>query len=157
MPQAFLQHEGGVSRPGAWSHDDISAVRRALMSATALLQQHHGDDYYPSYTSQSGEVMGVLKQLQDEMTADLTEAQKTEMERAAAFADLRAAKTAEIKTGEELEERKEDELATTDNALAEAKEDLGQTQVTLAENQKFMVNLKATCAEADKNFAERKR
>jgi len=156
IPHGFLQNDGDTSRPGGWSKGDMAAVQHALKSASSLLQQHHGEGYYPSYTTQSGEIMGVLKQLEEEMTADLTEAQKTEMERAAAFAELRAAKTAEIKTGEKLEERKEDELATTDNDLAEAKEDLGQTQVTLAENQKFMVNLKKTCAEADKNFADRK-
>merc|ERR1719478_1629396 len=55
-----------------------------------------------------------------------------------------------------MAEQKEDELADTDNALAEAKEDLGQ-EATLSENQKFLKNLKETCAEADKNFEERKK
>merc|ERR1719359_2625901 len=91
------------------------------------------------------------------MEGDLLESQKRENTRAAAFAELRAAKTSEIETGEKMAEQKEDELADTDNALAEAKEDLGQEEATLSENQKFLKNLKQTCAEADKNFEERKK
>merc|ERR1711981_1139022 len=112
--------------------------------------------YMPSYSSQSGEIFGVLKQLQDEMKADLSEAQKTEAARAATFAELRAAKTSEIESGEKMAETKEDELANTDNDLAEAKEDLGQTQAALAEDQKFLKNLGKMCAEGDANFAKRK-
>jgi len=110
----------------------------------------------PSYSSQSGEIFGVLKQLQEEMKGDLSEAQATEAARAATFAELRAAKTSEIEAGEKMAETKEDELAKTDMDLAEAKEDLGQTQAALAEDQKFLANLDKMCAEGDANFAKRK-
>merc|ERR1719236_383221 len=128
-----------------------------MTSASALLQERHGEGYFPSYSSQSGEIFGVMKTMKEEMEADLSEAQKTEAERAATFADLRTAKTQEIESGEKMAETKEDEKATTDNDLAEAKEDLGQTQTQLAEDQKFLKNLDKTCAEADANFALRKK
>jgi hypothetical protein len=110
----------------------------------------------PSYSAQSGEIFGVLKQLQDEMKAALSQAQQTEAARAATFAELRAAKTSEIEAGEAMAERKEDELAKTDMDNAEAKEDLGQTQAQLSEDQKFLMNLGKMCAEGDANFAKRK-
>merc|ERR1719262_2011851 len=91
------------------------------------------------------------------MQATLSAEQKEETQRAAAFAELRNAKTAEIAEGEKLAETKEDELATTDNELAEAKEDLGQTQATLGEDQKFLKDNKKTCADAEAAFAERKK
>jgi len=81
---------------------------------------------------------------------------KTEAARAATFAELRSAKTSEIESGEKMAEDKEDQLAQTDNDLAEAKEDLGQTQKQLAEDTTFMNNLKKMCAEGDANFEERK-
>merc|ERR1719272_500878 len=118
------------------------------------MQAHH--QYMPSYSAQSGEIFGVLKQLQEEMQGDLGEAQKTEAMRAATFAELRSAKTAEIESGEKMSETKEDELAKTDMDNAEAKEDLGQTQAQLAEDQKFLGNLGKMCAEGDANFAKRK-
>mmetsp|Transcript_37487 Transcript_37487/g.60074 ORF Transcript_37487/g.60074 Transcript_37487/m.60074 type:complete len:741 (-) Transcript_37487:74-2296(-) len=154
----FLQDRvpGAIAQDG-WSAVDVSTVKRAFKTASALLQHRHGQEYYPSYNFQSGEIVGVLKQLKEEMEGDLADAQKTEAARAAAFAELRAAKTAEIESGEKMAETKEDELAQTHNDLAEAKEDLGQTQKQLAEDQKFLKNLGKTCAEADANFEERKK
>merc|ERR1719487_2805293 len=127
-----------------------------MKTASALLQARHGESYFPSYNAASGEIFGVLKQLQEEMKADLSEAQRTEANRAATFAELRAAKTSEIEAGEKMAETKEDELAKTDMDNAEAKEDLGQTQAALAEDQKFLANLEKMCSEGDANFAKRK-
>eukprot|EP00928_Gymnodinium_smaydae_P035484 TRINITY_DN2496_c0_g1_i1.p1 TRINITY_DN2496_c0_g1~~TRINITY_DN2496_c0_g1_i1.p1 ORF type:complete len:707 (-),score=291.02 TRINITY_DN2496_c0_g1_i1:62-2182(-) len=128
------------------------AIDRAIKSASAFVQAR----YYPAYQSQSGGILGVLKQLKEEMEGDYAEAKQKEAEQNAAFQELRDAKTHEIDSGEKMAERKEDELATTNNNLAEAKEDLAQEQEALGESQKFMKNLKAQCDEADKNFEERK-
>merc|ERR1719163_1653908 len=95
--------------------------------------------------------------MKEQMEADLSEAQKTEQERAANFAEMQASKTQEIEEQEKMAEQKEDELATTSMELAEAKEDLEQTQTALSEFQEFLKNLTTTCAEADKNFEARKK
>jgi len=152
FPQAgFLQ--GAV--PG-WSPREINSVKRAMKSAAVFMQAHGGQSYMPSYAAKSGEIFGVLKQLQEEMQGELGDAQKTEAMRAASFAELRSAKTSQIESGEKMAENKEDELAKTDMDNAEAKEDLGQTQASLSEDQKFLANLGETCKEADANFAKRK-
>jgi len=135
---------------------DVDVVKRAMKIGSAFMQAHHEQGYMPSYSAQSGEIFGVLKQLQDEMKAALSDAQKTEAARAATFAELRAAKTAEIEAGEKRAETKEDELAKTDMDNAEAKEDLKQQMTQLAEDQKFLGNLGKMCAEGDANFAKRK-
>merc|ERR1719428_1651671 len=98
-----------------------------------------------------------MKTMKEEMEADLSDAQQTEKERASTFAELRAAKTDEIASGEKLSEQKEDELATAQNDLAEAKEDLGQTSKALMEFQTFLKNLSEQCKVADKNFQARKK
>mmetsp|Transcript_37300 Transcript_37300/g.87347 ORF Transcript_37300/g.87347 Transcript_37300/m.87347 type:complete len:714 (-) Transcript_37300:82-2223(-) len=145
----FLQQDG-------WSASEVAAVQRAMKSASTFMQAHHESGYYPSYAAQSGEIMGVLQQLKEEMEASLSDSQKEEMQRAATFAELREAKTAEISEGEKMSEKKEDELADTDNKLAEAKEDLGQTNAALEEDRRFMMNLNKTCSEAESNFEARK-
>jgi len=151
----FLSKGGALlSTEVGWSPDDTAVVKRALTSANAFVQSRQG--YYPAYSSQSGEIFGVLKQLKEEMEGDLSEAQKTDLRRADEFADLRAAKTEEITSGEKMEEEKEDQLANQDNLLAEAKEDLGQEEATLSENKKFLANVEETCAQADKNYDSRK-
>jgi len=163
--QKFLQQGGrslstdaaaGATQTESWSAMDTAIVNHAMKAAANFMQAHHTETYFPAYTAQSGEIMGVLKQLKDEMEADLSDSQKREQDRAAAFAELREAKTAQIDNGEKMAEQKEDELANTVNALAEAKEDLGQEEAKLSEDQKFLKNLKETCAEAEGNFQERK-
>lgn len=148
----FLQQE----QPHAtgWSDDDAAVVKRAMQCASSFLQNHEG--YYPAYQAQSGEIVGILKQLKEEMEGDLSESQKKEQAAASAFNELRAAKTDQIESAEKMEEEKEDDLANSENALAEAKEDLEQEKKTLAENQKFLKNLKELCTDADKNFQARK-
>merc|ERR1719310_2630496 len=120
------------------------------------MQSKHGEDYYPSYRAKSGEIMGLLKELKEQMEAELSESQKTELARKAAFEELRASKQAEVEAAEKQAEQKEDELAASSMQLAEAKEDLTQTAAALSEDQQFAANLKATCEDADTNFEQRK-
>jgi len=167
--QKFLQQQGksralsagaatevAAGETEEWTSVDTAVVNRALKTASAFMQAHHSETYMPAYTAQSGEIMGVLQQLKDEMQDSLAASQKSEQARGAAFAELRSAKVAQIENGERMAEGKEDELADNVNALAEAKEDLGQEQAKLSEDQKFLNNLKETCGESDKNFEERK-
>lgn len=157
VPSKFLQQETRAAEPTpGWSLEDEAIVKAAMRSASAFVQARHGQQYYPAYNSQSGEIMGVLKQLKEEMEADLAESQKHETAQAAAFEELRSAKTQEIESGEKMAEEKEDELAVTVNSLAEAKEDLGQESAALGESREFLKNLKETCANAETNFQARK-
>mmetsp|Transcript_48318 Transcript_48318/g.138140 ORF Transcript_48318/g.138140 Transcript_48318/m.138140 type:complete len:754 (+) Transcript_48318:71-2332(+) len=155
-PAALSAGAGTGPHPAGWTAEEAAVVHGALAAGAAFLQAHHEQGYYPSYAAQSGEIVGILKQLKDEMEADLSEAQKHESARAEEFDVLRKAKTAQIEAGEKMEEQKEDELAKTANELAEAKEDLGQEQAILANNEAFLKNVKVTCADADKNWEERK-
>merc|ERR1712084_185192 len=60
--QRVRQHEGD-DVPAGWSNHELEVVRGAWKSAAALVQARHG--YYPSYTSQSGEIFGILNQLKE--------------------------------------------------------------------------------------------
>lgn len=164
--QKFLQDSdtSGSEQPAVaapqvsgWTAEDKELVEHALKSATGFLQSQGRQTDAMFYAPKSGQILGVMKQLKDEMEADLSEAQKTEVARAAEFAELRDAKTNEIAAGEAELEKKKDELAQTDIDLAHAKEDLEEYQASLSEDQKFMINLKKTCAEADTNYEARKK
>eukprot|EP00927_Polykrikos_kofoidii_P026732 TRINITY_DN2375_c0_g1_i2.p1 TRINITY_DN2375_c0_g1~~TRINITY_DN2375_c0_g1_i2.p1 ORF type:complete len:758 (+),score=211.95 TRINITY_DN2375_c0_g1_i2:81-2354(+) len=155
----FLQQNNARSETSvadAWSLEDTNIFRRAMRKAKVFMQEHQGEEYFPSYNAQSGEIVGLLKQIKEEMEGDLSEAQKLETSRRTAFEELRSAKVAEIRSGEERSETKEDQLAETKNELAGAKEDLLQETAALDESQMFLRNLKGTCEEASKNFEERK-
>jgi chromosome segregation ATPase len=151
-----LSMELGKKAPAGWAPEDVLVVRKALKTVKSFLQSKHEASYYPTYASQSGEILGILKQMKEEMEMATAEGQKLEAGRSEDFSKLRAAKTAEIEAGERMEEQKEDELAKTANALAEAKEDVGQEKAILEENENFLKNMKKTCGDAEKNFDERK-
>merc|ERR1719387_1532805 len=140
-----------------WSHNDQLVVAKAIHTASLFLQSHGRSAYTPPYAAQSGEILGIMKQLKEEMEADLSEAQKTEADRAAAFAELREAKNEEIAAGEKLLEEKKAELAQAEFDVANAKEDLEEVKAALSEDQKFLMNLLKTCEEAEKNFELRKK
>ena len=91
------------------------------------------------------------------MSAELKADQEKEADRVATFTEMRAAKRTAIADGEKMSERKEDELATAMNDLAEAKEDLKAEGVALGDSQNFSKNLEKTCAEASANFDARKK
>lgn len=159
LQQAQAQAVGNAGTSAAWSAEDTVVVKRALKSVAAFVQAKRGSDSgnLPAYQSQSGEIVGILKQMHEEMTDDLSRAQKRESERSADFEELRSAKNAEITDGTKMAEQKEAELAKTDVQLAEAKKDLGQEKKVLAEDQAFLNNLKVMCADSDRAFDERKK
>jgi hypothetical protein len=139
-----------------YSTAETDTIQRAIKSASTFMQAKHSEDYYPSYNAQSGEIMGVLKELKDQMTGDLSESQQAELSRKEGFEALRSSKQAEIDAAHSQAEQKEDELAQAAMNLAESKEDIEQTTAALTEEQKFLLNLKDTCENADVNFEKRK-
>merc|ERR1719158_346925 len=74
-----------------------------------------------------------------------------------AYEDLKAAKDAEIKAGQEQRDTKTQELATTDEKLAQSKQDLEDTRNSLSADQKFLMNLKETCQMTDQEWEERQK
>ena len=104
---------------------------------------------------QGGEIMGILKQMKETFETNLSASQKEEMQAQAAYEDLKAAKEAEIKAGTELKDTKTQELADTDEKLAQSKQDLEDTRNSLSADQKFLMNLKETCQMTDQEFEER--
>merc|ERR1712232_924018 len=72
-----------------------------------------------------------------------------------AYEDLKAAKEAEIAAGQSQIDTKTQELADTDEKLAQAKEDIEDTRNALAADEKFLMMLKEKCQMTDKEWEER--
>merc|ERR1712118_171392 len=76
-----------------------------------------------SYAPQSGEIFGILKQMKETFESNLSTSQKEELANQQAYEDLKAAKEEEIAAGQAQIETKTQELATTDEKLAQSKQD----------------------------------
>jgi hypothetical protein len=109
----------------------------------------------PEYSSKSGEIMGVLKQMLENFKANLGDGDAAETKAQEEFEQLKSAKTEEINSGVALVKSKSQSLAKTNAALSEAKEDRSDTDEALTADQKFLMDLKERCANADKEWASR--
>merc|ERR1719372_41839 len=108
-----------------------------------------------SYAPQSGEIFGILKQMKETFEANLASSQKEEMANQKAYEDLKAAKEGEISAGQAQIDTKTQELADTDQKLAQSKVDVSDTKASLSADEQFLMMLKEKCQMTDKEWEER--
>jgi len=99
-----------------------------------------------SYAPKSGEIVGILKTLHDEMSKDLADATSDENASIASFESLVASKNKEIQALTKAIESKTMRIGELGVKLAQAENDLEDTQEGLAEDQKFLGDLDKNCA-----------
>mmetsp|Transcript_95763 Transcript_95763/g.209447 ORF Transcript_95763/g.209447 Transcript_95763/m.209447 type:complete len:791 (+) Transcript_95763:1039-3411(+) len=128
-------------------------ARAAGSTPSAFLQKQ------PIYSSRSShrsaQIFGVLQQMKEEFEADLSEAQKAEMQAKEAYKELHAAKTAELDAGKKKLDETELEHASNQKALSDAKENLATTREQRSEDVEFLTNLKLTCNDLDAQWEKR--
>merc|ERR1719395_252542 len=108
------------------------------------------------YAPASGEIVGILKQLLENMEGDLKEATETENTAQAEFDALVAAKEKEIQAATEAIETKMEKNGEVAVKIVNLKNDLEDAQDALGEDQKFVAELKKGCATAEKDYEARK-
>merc|ERR1712118_284528 len=86
-----------------------------------------------------------------------SQSQKDELANQKAYEDLKAAKEEEIAAGQAQVEMKTQELATTDEKLAQSKQDIEDTRASLSADEKFLMNLKEKCQMTDQEWEERQK
>jgi len=140
---------------GAFSPSERRAIDAFLQSPGDYFDA--SPTFKQSYAPQSGEIFGILKQMKETFEADLSDAQKQEMENQKAYEELKAAKEEEIAAGQAQLDTKSQELASTDEKLALAKEDIEDTKTSLAADQQFLMVLKEKCSMTDREWEERQK
>merc|ERR1712087_873747 len=121
---------------------EVAANQEALDQATAIREKQLAE-----FNAEEKETF----------EANLSDAQKEEMANQKAYEDLKAAKEAEIAAGQSQIDTKTQELADTDEKLAQAKEDIEDTRNSLAADEKFLMMLKEKCQMTDKEWEERQK
>jgi len=119
--------------PGMYDMD-----RQAL---TSFLQGSQGAGYAP----QSGEIVGILKQMSETMTSGLAEATAAEKEAAETYDAMVAAKTKEIETLTATIEAKLTAQGDAAVAVVQMKNDLADTKEDLGADQGFLAELAKGC------------
>jgi septal ring factor EnvC (AmiA/AmiB activator) len=125
---------------------DMSSVDREMLAS--FLSAKSG------YAPASGEIVGILKTMDDEMKADLASATANEEAAIKAFDGLVAAKTKEINALQKSIETKTARVGEIAVKTAEAENDLEDTKEDLEESKKFLADLDVNCENKKKEWAE---
>merc|ERR1719201_1131816 len=114
----------------------------------AFLQEN--GDYAPA----SGQIVGILKGMKDDMEAELKEAIAAEEKSIAGFGELKASKETEIEVATEAIEAKTGRAGEIAVSAVQTKDSLEDTEEELADVEKFAAQLETECATKEKEFAE---
>jgi hypothetical protein len=124
---------------------DMSSVDREML--TGFLSGKNG------YAPASGEIVGILKTMHDEMSADLKSATDDENAAIGAFGSLVAAKEKEINALSRAIESKMTRVGDLGVKIAQMKNDLEDTIEDKGESEKFLRDLAGNCEKKKKEWA----
>lgn len=148
--QASLLQVQNIIRHHMEKHGDIVAqaltgsqhrFAMSLIQDNAMVQRQ-------SHRGPSSAIFGILKGMKESMEQNLAKNAEEEEEAVAKFKELKAAKTEEIKAGEDLVMVKRVEMADAKEANAKAKVDLEDTNENMKADTEFLQNLKLKCDNA---------
>merc|ERR1719486_966903 len=165
MPATHLQGIANTLQYQMQKHSDLfqgvltHSERRTIAAFVQAPQDYFDAEptFKQSYAPQSGEIFGILKQMKETFEENLSNSQKEELQNQKAYEELKAAKTDEIKAGQDQIDAKTDELASTDEKNANAKEDLEDTKNSLSADEEFLMMLKEKCSTTDAEWEERQK
>jgi len=142
LGDSFLQSSAAVT------------LKRVLLNTNTLssFDQEEVEDFLQGKSSGTGEIVGILEQMGEQMAADLKEAEESEAASLADFNGLVAAKNKEIQAATTAIEDKTARVGTLAVDIVNAKNDLSDAQDALTEDSGFLIELKTTCAEQVKLY-----
>jgi chromosome segregation ATPase len=158
LDKAIKAIEEGMG--GAFLQTTAAASLKHLAMTNQKLMDADRDDIMAflqgttDYAPQSGQITGILKTMQDEMNADLTEAINAENAAIQAFEGLVASKKKEIQALSNMIEEKLTRVGDLGVEIQEMKNDAGDTADGLADDAKFLEDLEKNCDTKQKLYDE---
>jgi len=150
MAGGFLQtNAAGILKKLVISNVDLVDYDRQEL--VAFLQGTNDNNYAPA----SGEIVGILKQLADEMDKDYVALVAQEEAAIKSYEELMAAKTKEVEALSKAIEEKLVRVGELGVEIVTMKNDLTDTEEALGEDTKFLADLGKNCAAKKKEWEER--
>jgi len=154
--QHVLQKHGSLL-DGVLTHKQRKIIGSFVQAPESFFLQQKQAPSAGSYAPQSGQILGILKQMLETFSSNLSQSQKDELKNSEDYENLKATKEAEIAAATAQIETKTQELASTDEKLAIAKTDLEDTENSLSADQKFLMTLKQQCQTIDAEWEARQK
>jgi len=147
MAGMFLQSGAATTLKNIVINRDLDRYSRRVL--TDFLSTSSG------YAPASGEIVGILKQLLEDMEKEHKECMDEEAAAVAEFESLVSAKEKEIQANTEAIETKTEKNGEMAVKIVNLKNDLEDAQESLAEDQKFTEELKKGCSTAQADYDSR--
>jgi len=110
---------------------------------------------FQSFRPQSGQIYGILKQMQEDFEKQLTAEQKAELKAKEDYESLKAAKEEQIASAQKAVEQMDADIADNGEKNAQAMQEYDDTQAQLALDEEFLGSLKQKCSESAAEFDAR--
>merc|ERR1719281_1004424 len=141
-----------------------ATVKHALTAASAFLppkavrtvESFIQAPFTGSYTSQSAEILGILKNMRDTFKQNLANAVATEDAQSKVFDKLMETKKEEYDLMKAEYEDKQESLGSNDDDLSAKKTQRGDAEETKADDEEFLAKLIVMCDEKTKDYEDRK-
>jgi len=142
------------------------AIRNVLRATSALVSpqqskvllafvQSPGAGFTGNYAAQSGEVVGILKNMKDTFKRELSTAQKVEKDAIEAHGEFEATKIKEHAEFVSLFDEKQVTLGTNDDALTAAKTALTANEQLKKDSDTFLTKLLKDCKQTNQEYTRR--
>jgi len=127
---------------------DLSTGNRDIMSS--FLVEDQDNEYEPK----SGEILGILQQIKDDLEKAISEAKESDKNSKQSSESLIIAKQKQIAVSQKTIEEKLVLLGESGVQIQRLQDDIDDTSKALRENRKFFEHLQSDCSEHTKKFQE---
>merc|ERR1719428_1054892 len=127
---------------------EMSGTDRDMLTSFLSSSAEGAQEYAP----QSGEIVGILKQMKDEMEKDLADLESEEASQKASFESLVAAKQKELEAATQAIEEKTARVGNFAVEVATMKNELEDLTEALAKDKEFLANMDKACADKRKEW-----
>jgi hypothetical protein len=170
MPPYMAKEADGSKKNVTTSVDPASmlkvttAVKRALKAASIFLNKAQKKTvtgflqapFTGEYSAQSGEIVGILKNMRDTFKANLATARGEEAKQLKGHEDYIGTMEDARDEADETLTAKQETLGSNDDALATARESLETATTTKTEDEEFLASLTDMCTLKQKEYEDRK-
>jgi len=141
-----------------------SEVKNALAAASIFLNADQkrtigsflqGPSFTGAYSAQSGQIVGILKNMRKTFQTNLDDATATEQKEKKAYDEFMDTKTKAYEAMEKVYKEKQDTLGSNDEALTSKKKQLQTATVDKADAEEFLEKLADMCAKKAKEYEKR--
>jgi hypothetical protein len=156
--------KGSVKKRSTKLHSLIAKTKEILKAASArlpskllrLVDNFLQAPFTGDYRSQSGEIIGILKNMRDTFKANLASSRSSEKVAAEAYTKISKAQEDAYANMKELEEMKQKKLAVNDETMGAKKATKEEAETSKADDEEFLAKLINMCQEKTKAFENRK-